>query len=97
MISWRPGGSTAGSVKEAGIAVENWEAHLREHVAVGGAMSDEDKKMTLLKTLPREISEDLVMKLSSFGSYHDLREQAENRCELVTIVKTSNRSIHHVD
>ena len=46
------------SISEIKSAMGNWETKVREYTAVGGQISDEDKKMTLLKLIPRDMAED---------------------------------------
>ena len=63
---------------------------------MGGAFTDDDKKMTFLKTLPRDLSQDLILRLGSFGSYNDVKEHAKQRSELMTFV-SGKSSVHHID
>ena len=52
--------------------------------------------MTLLKTLPRDLSQDLILRLGSFGPCNDLKEHAKQRSELRIFVGGKS-SVHHID
>ena len=39
-----------------------------EHVAAGGVVSDEDRRLTLPKMLPKDLAEDLLLEMSGPGS-----------------------------
>ncbi len=51
-----------------------------------GAFADDAKQMTLLQILPRDLSQDLILRLGSFGSCNDLKEHAKQRSEFMTFV-----------
>ena len=59
---WNP--SHARSVADVETCVEILGTKIREYMAAGGQASDEDKRMVPLKRLPKELAEDLLMKVS---------------------------------
>ncbi len=60
---------------------------IREYPAAGGTVTDDDRIMALLKLLPKELAEDLLMEMSSLGSFLEPREHVKTRCELMTSCK----------
>ena len=60
-------------------------------------MSDDDKRMTLLKIVPSDMAEDLMLKMSNFSDYTFVREHIRNRCDLATDMRHQHHGVHNVE
>ena len=83
--TWNP--SHARSVADVNTCVGHWGTKIREYTAAGGQVTDEDKRLVLPKLLPKALAEDLLMKVSGFGSSQRPMEHVKTRCGPMTFFK----------
>ena len=47
--------------------------------------------------LPKDMEEDLILKMGNFNDYLSLREHVRSKCELLMFVKSKSQGVHHVN
>jgi hypothetical protein len=75
-------------------SVENWETHLRKFGEVGGHMPDKQTRNILLKLLPKEVADPLIMHLQDYPTFNILKQHALHTVDMLSKfhkdVKTTN-------
>ena len=78
------------------MGVTDWESKCQEYEAVGGpVMQDYERKMTMLKILPREMQDALLWRAMEHGtSYQSFRDAVCARVAEQGYLSQSRQSLH---